>query len=90
MLHSPSPSLQRVLPRVHRSCAWRRELTLLVGTKEWEECSGRGLCSRETGVCACFSGYGSSDGQNNPGPYEDCGYVLPAVEAMAELAGVVA
>ncbi|EGB03430.1 hypothetical protein AURANDRAFT_39337 [Aureococcus anophagefferens] len=71
-------------------CAWQRELTLLVGTKEWEECSGRGLCSRETGVCACFSGYGSSDGQNNPGPYEDCGYVLPAVEAMAEFAGVVA
>ena len=44
------------------------------GTKEYMECSGRGLCSRDTGTCACFPGYGSSDGQGGPGDRGDCGY----------------
>jgi len=26
-------------------------------TSEKEECSGRGLCDRETGICTCFKGY---------------------------------
>ena len=57
------------------------------GTKEWEECSGRGLCDRGTGVCTCFPGYGSSDGQGGPGPYEDCGHPIPVVLEMAQLVG---
>lgn len=44
------------------------------GTKEYEECSGRGLCDRETGTCKCFPGFGSSDGQGSPGDRGDCGY----------------
>ena len=57
------------------------------GTREWEECSGRGLCDRGTGVCTCFPGYGSSDGQGGPGPYEDCGHPIPVVLEMAQLVG---
>jgi len=44
------------------------------GTKEYSECSGRGLCDRDTGTCHCFNGYGSSDGQGGPGDRADCGY----------------
>lgn len=47
------------------------------GTKEMIECSGRGICNRLTGVCSCFNGYGSSDGQGNVGLYGDCGYITP-------------
>jgi hypothetical protein len=32
------------------------------GTREWVECSKRGLCDRSTGVCACHTDYESSDG----------------------------
>lgn len=32
------------------------------GTREWVECSRRGLCNRATGICACHTDYVSSDG----------------------------
>ena len=44
------------------------------GTKEYKECSGRGLCDRAAGTCACFAGFASSDGQSGPGERPDCGY----------------
>ena len=49
------------------------------GTKEWDECSGRGICNRVTGLCACFTGYGSSNGQGGMGTLGDCGYIEPIV-----------
>jgi hypothetical protein len=33
--------------------------TLNDGTKEYIECSGRGLCNHDYGICECFHGYGS-------------------------------
>eukprot|EP00520_Triparma_pacifica_P009501 CAMPEP_0118644248 /NCGR_PEP_ID=MMETSP0785-20121206/6837_1 /TAXON_ID=91992 /ORGANISM="Bolidomonas pacifica, Strain CCMP 1866" /LENGTH=693 /DNA_ID=CAMNT_0006535993 /DNA_START=32 /DNA_END=2113 /DNA_ORIENTATION=- len=49
------------------------------GTKEWIECSGRGLCDYELGTCTCVTGFGASDGQGNSGIYADCGYKMPIV-----------
>ena len=47
----------------------------LMGTKEWLECSGRGLCDRTTGDCSCFSPFDSSDGNGQSGTRGDCGHV---------------
>lgn len=49
----------------------------VVGTKENLECSGRGLCVTTTGICSCFSGFGSSDGFGGIGTTGDCSYVNP-------------
>lgn len=43
------------------------------GTAIPQECSGRGKCNREIGVCECYDGYFSSDGDGNPGSIGDCG-----------------
>jgi len=53
------------------------EFTSIMGTTESEYCSNRGLCDRATGLCACFTGYYSSDGQGNHGAIGDCGYQGP-------------
>ena len=50
------------------------------GTKEYDECAGRGICDRTTGVCTCFPGYGSSGDQGIRAPWADCGYVPPVIE----------
>lgn len=52
---------------------------LAKGSKENDVCSNRGLCDHATGVCACFPGYGSSDGQGGPGGLHDCGYIEPVI-----------
>lgn len=49
----------------------------VAGNKEMIECSGRGLCNRASGECACFNGYGSSNGRGGAGLYADCGYIEP-------------
>jgi hypothetical protein len=50
------------------------------GTTENAECSNRGICNRATGICACFAGFGSSNGNGRfsiAGDRGDCGYVMP-------------
>ena len=49
------------------------------GTKEYIDCSSRGLCDHTLGECECFAGYSSSDGQGGPGSRGDCGYKNPYV-----------
>lgn len=37
-------------------------------------CSGRGKCNERTGVCACFTGFTSSNGKGAQGNIGDCGF----------------
>ena len=53
--------------------------TDVVGSKEYDLCSDRGLCNFETGICQCFLGYGSSNGLGGEGRVGDCGYVEPVI-----------
>jgi len=47
------------------------------GTTENAECSGRGICDHNTGICRCFQGFGSSNGSGGAGGIDDCGYREP-------------
>ena len=51
--------------------------TIQDGTKEYIDCSGRGMCDHESGLCECFTGFASSDGQGNIGSRRDCGAKNP-------------
>lgn len=50
----------------------------VAGSRESLECSGRGVCNRNTGICDCFPGYASGDGKNGNtrGTRGDCGYLV--------------
>lgn len=45
----------------------------VVGTKENDVCSNRGLCNAQSGTCGCVYGFASSDGYGGPGRRGDCG-----------------
>jgi len=44
------------------------------GTTEFIECSGRGLCDHDKGICNCYTGYRSSNGNGQIGNRGECGY----------------
>ncbi len=46
-----------------------------MGTTESEVCNNRGDCDPGTGVCACYKGYGPSNGQGLAGMIPDCGNI---------------
>lgn len=53
------------------------------GTKENDNCAGRGYCDTDDGTCYCYDTNGdvylSSDGYGNPGTRGDCGYAKTKV-----------
>jgi hypothetical protein len=49
---------------------------LVAGSKEWVECSNRGICDRASGECVCNEGMGPSDGNGGLGERNDCGYII--------------
>ena len=51
--------------------------TAVAGSKEYNLCSDRGLCIESTGMCSCFQGMGSSNGQGASGQLNDCGHIEP-------------
>jgi len=51
-----------------------RGQTSVNGTTEYIECSGRGVCNYDSGLCECYTGYRSSNGNGKPGAKGECGY----------------
>eukprot|EP00939_MAST-03C_sp_MAST-3C-sp1_P002052 g2052.t1 len=56
-------------------------------TREWTECSDRGMCDHTVGVCTCLPGYISSDGNGQRGTIQDCGHRSPFALAMESEGG---
>lgn len=55
-------------------------VTLVEGTKENAQCSGRGICDTASGVCTCSDYFDTSNGYNEPGTRGDCGYATQTIQ----------
>ena len=53
----------------------------VISTKENYECSNRGVCDTDTGVCTCATNFDTSDGYGAPGTRGDCGYYSTSITA---------
>ena len=74
-IHSvPSSVMRDGLQRLFRA---------VKGSKDNTECSNRGVCNHDDGICECMDGpegsYGPSDGYGQPGQRDDCGFVTKTV-----------
>ena len=55
----------------------------VTGTMENAVCSNRGVCDKNTGICRCFYGFSSSNGNGQAGGRGDCGFLEPIYSASA-------
>lgn len=63
--------------KLYHNGAFEKLLTVVKfvdGTKEMAECSNRGICDTQSGVCTCSNDWDTSNGYNQPGSRGDCGY----------------
>ncbi|OQR84305.1 hypothetical protein ACHHYP_13578 [Achlya hypogyna] len=54
---------------------------LQLGTKENAPCSNRGTCDPTSGICTCYAGFQTSDGNGNLGQRGDCGSAMGSITA---------
>lgn len=52
-----------------------------LGTKESLPCSNRGYCDQSTGICQCYTGFVTGDGNLGPGTRGDCGFAVDPITA---------
>jgi hypothetical protein len=64
-----------------------RSFELRKGKSGNAECSGRGICNRESGQCQCFIGFGASNNNRAPGDLENCGWREPFVKSALRISG---
>lgn len=48
-------------------------------TKQSLVCSGRGNCNRDSGLCECYTGFGSSNAMGDQGSRGDCGFDIDPI-----------
>ncbi len=58
------------------------------GTRESSPCSNRGTCDTKSGVCQCFTGYITGDGNTNAGLRGDCGFAEDPIATCPLVNGV--
>lgn len=56
-------------------------VNLQTGSKENAECSNRGYCNPASGVCTCYDGFATSNGNLGDGIRGDCGWAADPISA---------